>query len=138
MIIDLIEHSRGTLRNVEYVRVGRSYEGFTCLQVRKPGRCRQRHVEVGRIHGSLLKAAPWSRRRQSNMGHVLTRSGIFCTGVFLILRPAEVTLLRFSLLAPFPSVTLNMPLTLSPWRRAGRARNVSPCQPGSSTYFGVS
>ena len=49
MIIDLIEHSRGTLRNVQYVRVGRSYEGFTCLQVRKAGRVRQRHVEVGRI-----------------------------------------------------------------------------------------
>jgi hypothetical protein len=55
MIIDLIEHSRGTLRNVEYVRVGRSYEGFTCLQVRKPGRCRQRHVEVGRIHRIVAK-----------------------------------------------------------------------------------
>ena len=49
MIIDLIEHSRGTLRNVEYVRIGRSYEGFTCLQVMKPGRVRLKHIEVGRI-----------------------------------------------------------------------------------------
>lgn len=59
MIIDLIEHSRGTLRNVEYLGVGRSYEGFTCLQIRKPGRVRQRHIEVGRIrrivvHGRTL------------------------------------------------------------------------------------
>ena len=49
MIIELIEHSRGTLRNVEYVAVGRSFEGFTCLQVKKVGRVRQRHIEVGRI-----------------------------------------------------------------------------------------
>ena len=49
MIIDLIEHSRGTLRSVEYVRIGRSYEGFTCLQVMKPGRVRLKHIEVGRI-----------------------------------------------------------------------------------------
>lgn len=49
MIIELIEHSRGTLRNVEYVGVGRSYEGFTCLQVRTGRRVRQRHIEVGRI-----------------------------------------------------------------------------------------
>jgi len=48
MIIDLIEHSRGTLRHVEYVG-GRSFEGFTCLQVKKVGRVRQRHIEVGRI-----------------------------------------------------------------------------------------
>ncbi len=49
MMIELIEHSRGTLRNVEYVGIGRSYEGFTCLQVRTRGRVRQRHIEVGRI-----------------------------------------------------------------------------------------
>jgi len=55
MIIDLIEHSRGTLRHVEYVGVGRSFEGFTCLQVKKVGRVRQRHIEVGRIAASLLK-----------------------------------------------------------------------------------
>ena len=39
MIIELIEHSRGTLRNVEYVGVGRSYEGFTCLQVTTAAAC---------------------------------------------------------------------------------------------------
>ena len=49
MMIELIEHSRGTLRNVEYVGIGRSYAGSTCLQVRTCGRVRQRHIEVGRI-----------------------------------------------------------------------------------------
>jgi len=54
MIIDVVEHSRGTLRNVEYVGVGRSFEGFTCLQVKTPGRVRQRHIEVGRIRRIVI------------------------------------------------------------------------------------
>ena len=68
MIIDLIEHSRGTLRSVEYVRIGRSYEGFTCLQVMKPGRVRLKHIEVGRISRivadgrTLLPSSPVHRR----------------------------------------------------------------------------
>jgi len=71
MIIDLIEHSRGTLRHVEYVSVGRSHEGFTCLQVRRPGRVRQRHIEVARIHRivadgrTLIPCSPLSHEPRS-------------------------------------------------------------------------
>ena len=72
MVINLIEHSRGTLRDVEYVRVGRSYEGFTCLQVSKPGRIRLRHVEVGRIHRIVAEGrtlAPSSSIHHESRAH---------------------------------------------------------------------
>jgi hypothetical protein len=49
MIIDLIEHSGGTLRGVDYLGVGPRHDGFTCLQVRKPGASRKTHIEVGQV-----------------------------------------------------------------------------------------
>jgi hypothetical protein len=49
MIIDLIEHSRGTLRNVEFVGVGRS--------VKKPGRVRQNISKWDVFDESLLMVA---------------------------------------------------------------------------------
>ena len=59
MIIDLIEHSRGALRNVEYMKIGRSFEGFTSLQVREHGRVRLRHIEVGRIRRIVAEGQTW-------------------------------------------------------------------------------
>ena len=80
MIIDLIEHSRGTLRNVEYVRVGRATKVSRACKDGNPADVVNGTSKSGASIGSLLRPT-WSRCRQSNMGHVLTRSGSFCTGV---------------------------------------------------------
>ena len=49
MIIDRIEHSRGTLSGVEYVSAAKSLAGFTCIQVRKPGASKLNHVEIAQV-----------------------------------------------------------------------------------------
>ena len=81
MIIELIEHSRGTLRMWNMSGSAGATKVSRACKYGNPADVVNGTSKSGASIGSLLKAAPWSRRRQSNMGHVLTRSGIFCTGV---------------------------------------------------------
>ena len=49
MVIERLVHRNGVLTDVEYVGIGPRYDGFTCLQVRRPGARRLSHIEVGRV-----------------------------------------------------------------------------------------
>jgi hypothetical protein len=49
MIINLIEHRNGTLRDVEYLRVGPRRDGLICLQVKIPGAPQKTEIAIRHI-----------------------------------------------------------------------------------------